>query len=170
MCPTKRDLSYSTLYHNFLKLFSFNDTCTHFVPKFLTVFDSLSQCLTVSHNFFSIVSIIQQFYSLVLHFLTIFLNCMAVLFTSTTEFLQFLYCTTVYSFIYKFSQFLVTKSCFSHCAYALYTRLELVSSPRCQGRSGPTSLFLSVFIIWGSSRYNAMGIFTALIHSYHLIG
>ena len=52
-----------------------------------------------------------------------------------------------------------------------YTRLDLVSSPRSsQGRSGPTSLFLSVFIIWGSSHHNAMGIFTALIHSSFLIG
>ena len=45
------------------------------------------------------------------------------------------------------------------------------SSPRTsQGRSGPTSLNLSVFIFWGLSHYYALGIFTASIPSSSVIG
>ena len=118
----------------------------------LSLHHSLSQSITMSHSF-TILSIVWQFYSLLPQ--SFYSFCIVWLFIN-------LY-TTVFTL-------LVTKSCFPHCAYVLYTRLELVSFPTCsQGRGGPTSLFLSVFIIWASPHYNAMGIFTALIHSYHLL-
>ena len=143
VCSTQHDLSKSTVYHNFYKVVSvitvsqlfsvLSVSCDGISPP-LNLPQFLSYCVSLSDNLFHFSTECQRILSLshpvtMTVFITIDVSCLNL----NSTLIHFVMVFTTYSIFHV----------------QIHRATAGPSPTSSQGRSGPTSLFLSVIIIWG---------------------